>query len=351
MGMKFKDYYAVLKIPRSASEADIKSAYRKMARKHHPDLFTTGKKDAEEKFKEVNEAYEVLRDKEKRAQYDQLGLGWKDGMPFRHAASAGDARGEKSGKTWWEDQKSEEETESDKDIFSDFFESLFGREKGSGGKSSGSARPRGFTRSYIKAERGADIESQMELTLEEVARGTKRRVWVERLAQCSSCLGRRFMGSHACVRCKATGSVSEEKELTVTIPAGVKDGDRIRLSGQGEPGLGGGESGDRFIEVKFKPHAAFKIHDDHLEMEIDVTPWEAVLGAEVKVATLGGNVILKIPSGSQNGQQFRLRGKGLPTRKGDKQDLYVKIAVNLPSSITPEERQHYLELARLAKKK
>ncbi|MEK7286054.1 MAG: DnaJ C-terminal domain-containing protein [Nitrospirota bacterium] len=363
--MKFKDYYAVLHVPRSATEGEIKSAYRKLARKHHPDLFATGKKAAEEKFKEINEAYEVLRDQEKRGQYDHLGPNWKEGMPFRSTASASPSWREPQEKThqkkedheWWEaesNKSNKKETHSDEketDVFSDFFESLFGGEKERGAKTQTGGKGRGFTRTYPKPERGKDIESQMELTLEEVARGTKRRIWVERQIACTSCSGRRFVGQQACVRCRGFGSSSEEKELTVTIPAGVKEGDRIRLAGQGEAGISGGEAGDRFIEVRFRPHSEFKIKEDHLEIEIDVTPWEAVLGAEMKVSTLFGDVILKVPSGSQNGQQFRLRGKGLPLRKGDKQDLYVKIAVNLPASITPEERQHYLELARLAKKK
>ncbi|MEK7747883.1 MAG: J domain-containing protein [Nitrospirota bacterium] len=356
MAMKFKDYYALLRVPRSGTEGEIKSAYRKLARKYHPDLFVTGKKAAEEKFKEINEAYEVLRDKEKRSQYDKLGPNWKDGMPFRPAASSasrGEAREphqEKGEHEWWEADSHKDTESGEKDIFSDFFESLFGAEKGRRPKTQGSTKGRGYAQ-YPKSERGKDIESHMELTLEEVALGTKRRIWVERQVACSSCSGRRFLGQHNCIRCKGTGLVSEDKELTVTIPAGICDNDRIRLAGQGEPGLGGGESGDRFIEVKFRPHPQFKIKEDHLEIEIDVTPWEAVLGAEVKVPTLSGNVILKVPSGSQNGQQFRLRGKGLPVRKGEKQDLYVRIEVNLPASITPEERQHYLELARLAKKR
>ncbi|MBI3359470.1 MAG: J domain-containing protein [Nitrospirae bacterium] len=380
MAIKFKDYYEVLRVPRGASEGDIKMAYRKLARKHHPDLFSVGKKAAEERFKEINEAYEVLRDKEKRAHYDQLGSHWKEGMSYRPAASSGGMRGtnkDRKGTTSarereWQRRSEWEEEEDDfpsgrRDLFSDFFESLFGggatpaghgasaRERARGYGPGTFGRDKGFSRHYPKPERGKDIESQMELTLEEVARGTKRHIWVERPVTCSLCNGRRLVGQQTCARCKSTGVVSEAKELIVTIPPGIKDGDKVRLSGQGDVGHGGANAGDRFIEVKFRPHPQFTIADGHLEMDMDVTPWEAVLGTEIKITTLYGDVILKIPAGSQNGQQFRLRGKGLPVRgtatasKGEKQDLYVRIAVNLPSSITPEERQHYLELARLAK--
>jgi curved DNA-binding protein len=365
MAIKFKDYYEVLKIPRTASEGDIKIAYRKLARKHHPDLFSVGKKAAEERFKEVNEAYEVLRDKEKRAQYDQLGSDWQGGMSYRSAASKGEMRGakkdrkntperERQKETEWEDE--EDFPSHGRDVFSDFFESIFGAEKPRGAASARGGpgtfgRGKESSRTYTQPERGKDIESQMELTLEEVAQGTKRSILVERPVPCSLCSGNGFVGRQGCARCKSTGSLPKTKELTVTIPAGVKEGDKVRLSGQGDSGKRGGDAGDRFIEIKFRPHAVFTVEDDHLQMELDVTPWEAVLGAELKIATLYGDVILKIPSGSQNGQKFRLRGKGLPLHKGEKQDLYVQIAVNLPSAITQEERQHYLELARLAKKR
>jgi len=372
MAIRFKDYYEVLKVPRDASEGDIKSAYRKLARKHHPDLFSVGKKAAEERFKEINEAYEVLCDKEKRSHYDQLGSNWKEGLrgSTRRGKKGTTAREREQGReTEWREVDEEEDFPSGgpashgghRDVFSDFFESIFGggatstAEKGRRGGPGTFGRGRASSRTYINPERGRDIESHMELTLEEVAHGTKRRIWVERPVPCSFCAGRGFLGQQACTQCKSIGVVPEAKELTVTIPAGIKEGDKVRLSGQGDSGKGGGSAGDRFIDVKFRPHPQFGVANGHLEMELNVTPWEAVLGAELKVMTLYGDVILKVPSGSQNGQKFRLRGKGLPVRstttagKGEKQDLYVKIAVNLPSSITQEERQHYLELAKLAK--
>ncbi len=349
-------------MPRTASEGDIKIAYRKLARKHHPDLFAVGKKAAEERFKEINEAYEVLGNKEKRTQYDTLGPNWKEGIKGTRrdkkgtASTRGSAPTGKREPEWMEPEEEEDAPSGGRDVFSDFFESIFGAEKPRGGPGT-FGRGKESSRTYTQPERGRDIESQMELTLEEVAHGTKRCIWVERPVPCSICAGSGFVGrqgshpSQGCARCKSTGHLPKTKELTVTIPAGVKEGDKVRLSGQGDNGKRGGDAGDRFIEVKFRPHAVFTVENDHLQMELDVTPWEAVLGAALKITTLYGDVILKIPSGSQNGQKFRLRGKGLPLHKGEKQDLYVQIAVNLPSSITQEERQHYLELARLAKKR
>jgi DnaJ-class molecular chaperone len=268
MGIKFKDYYEVLRVPRSASEGDIKIAYRKLARKHHPDLFSVGKKAAEEKFKEINEAYEVLRDPEKRSHYDQLGPHWKEGVsayPFgmrgtnRNKKGAAYTRGTTSAneRDWRKENEEEDPLSDRRDVFSDFFESIFGRERVRTQATGTFGRDKGSFRSYPKPERGKDIESQMELTLEEVARGTKRRIWVERPVPCSLCNGRRFLGQQACARCKSSGVVAEAKELTVTIPAGIKDGDKVRLSGQGDTGKGGADAGDRFIEVTFRPHPQF----------------------------------------------------------------------------------------------
>jgi curved DNA-binding protein len=355
MAVKFKDYYEVLKISPTASEGEIKSAYRRLARKHHPDLVSFGKKAAEEQFKEINEAYEVLGDQEKKEKYDALSAR-KGEVSARPSASKGgvkkDKKTDRQKEADWEEE--EEEAESaphKKDVFSDFFESIFGAEKPRTREPGTFGRRKESARTYTQAERGKDIESQMELTLEEIAHGTKRSIFVDRSVSCVLCEGSGFINRQGCIRCKSTGHLLKTKELTVTIPEGIKQGDKVRLSGQGENGTGGGEAGDRFIEVKFRPHAVFTVEDEHLQMGLDVTPWEAVLGADLKITTLYGDVILKVPSGSQNGQKFRLRGKGLPLHKGERQDLYVRIAVNLPSSITQEERQHYLELAKLAKKR
>jgi DnaJ-class molecular chaperone len=377
MPIQFKDYYEVLKVPYSASETEIKSAYRKLARRHHPDLFSIGlKKSAEEKFKTINEAYEVLRDEEKREKYDELYTHWKNRTSFRSSYTHDGKSETKKRKTWKaEDEVREHETaratprrwdheeerkpegrhaSSDKgQSFSDFFQSLFGTEdeEEDHEKGHGSHKDDDSHHDAGHPQPGGDIESEILLTLEEVAEGTKRHIRVPREIRCLFCQGKGWLGRDTCARCKGAGRITEEKELSVTIPSGVRDGDKIRLSGQGGLGVGGGNPGDRYILVKFQPHSQYKTTADHLEMDLDVMPWEAALGAELKIKTLSGNVILKIPEGTRNGQQFRLRGKGLPVRKADRQDLYVRIHINIASALTAEERQHYVELARLAKQR
>jgi curved DNA-binding protein len=338
MAVKFRDYYEVLGVPRTATEKEIKEAYRKLARKYHPDLQTgKDKKQAEEKFKEINEANEVLGDPKKRAKYDQFGAQWKEGMEYQPPPPGGGATGEAFHFEDFEGAGG----------FSDFFESLFG------GRSSRGRSSRGFGRMATERPmRGGDIESEMELTLEEAAQGTKRRVRLQVQALCPICRGTGIDGRQICSRCGGTGKILEEKDLTVTIPAGVRDGDRIRLAGQGEPGEEGGPPGDLFIRVRLRPHPKFKLmNDNDLQTEVEVTPWEAVLGSEVKVQTLDGEVMLKIPPGSRGGQQFRLRGKGFPSKGGGKGDLYVRLTINVQKKVTPEERRLYEELARLAKEK
>lgn len=363
MGPSFKDYYSVLGLPRDASESDIKNSYRKLARMHHPDLFSVGmKRAAEERFKAINEAYEVLRDSKKRGVYDQLYTSWMERTrsPFQDAGlkrrkwdktrrgRSSSARGEEGKTEAWGGKvgKKQEPVETPPErSFSDFFQSLFNTdEKEDEGGKDREPMP-------DEPKTGADIESEITLTLEEVVEGTKRRVAAQRESRCLFCQGRGLMGRQTCPRCKGAGMILQDKELAVTIPAGVREGDRIRLAGQGEPGVGGGPTGNRYITVRFEPHAQFHLADDHLVMDLAILPWEAALGAEQKIKTLYGNVILKIPPGTQNGQQFRLLGKGLPIRKGGKQDLYVRVAIQMPSSMTPEEREHYMELARLAKKR
>lgn len=334
MAVKFRDYYEVLGVPRTASEKEIKDAYRKLARKYHPDLQAgKDKKQAEEKFKELNEANEVLGDPKKRAKYDQLGANWKEGMEFRPPPPGGGAREEEFDFGGFEGAAG----------FSDFFESLFGgRRRGAGG----------FERTKTeRGLRGGDIESEMELTLEEAAQGTRRRVRMQVQALCPTCRGRGIVGRQLCSLCGGTGRIVEEKDLTVNIPAGVRDGDRIRVPGQGGPGEDGGSPGDLFIRVRLKPHPGFMVKGDDLHTDVEVMPWDAVLGGEARVATLDGEVRLKVPPNSRAGKQFRLRGKGLPTRDGKKGDLYVRLRINVPEPVTPEERRLYEELARLAKER
>ncbi|MBI3804942.1 MAG: DnaJ domain-containing protein [Nitrospirae bacterium] len=343
MAVKFKDYYDLLGVSRSASADEIKKSYRKLARKYHPDLHTgPDKKESEQKFKEINEAYEVLSDPKKRAKYDQLGSQWQEGMDFTPPPGAGRG-GEEFRYEGFEGLGG----------FSDFFESLFGgRGGGAGPRGRAGFGGGGFGRTgTARPVRGSDVESEMDLTLEEAVHGAQRRVRLQGQVLCPVCGGRGIVDQRICPRCGGTGRVTEEKELTVNIPAGARDGDRVRLAGQGEPGEGGGPAGDLFIRIRLLPHPRFKVNGNHLETEVEVMPWEAVLGSEARIQTLDGEGTLKIPPGSRAGKKFRLRGKGLPIRGDGRGDLYVALKINVPEQVTPEERRLYEELARLAKER
>lgn len=333
MAVKYRDYYEILGVPRTTSADEIKKAYRKLARRYHPDLQTAaGKAEAERKFKEINEAYEVLGDPKKREKYDRLGPQWQEGMDFTPPPGAGPRE------RTFRDEGGFEGFEAFGG-FSDFFESLFGDRMG------GRRRGGGFGR-------GGDVESEMELTLEEGVHGAKRRVRLQGQALCPLCNGRGVVGQQTCPRCGGIGRVIEQRELTVNIPPGARDGDRVRLAGQGEPGENGAPPGDLFIRIRLRPHPRFKIiNENDLETEIEVMPWEAVLGTEVRIQPLDGEGTLKIPAGSRRGKRFRLRGRGLPIRGGGRGDLYVQLEINVPAQATPEERRLYEELARLAKGK
>ncbi len=323
MAVRFKDYYEVLGVSRDASGKEIKEAFRRLARQTHPDLNAgKGKKGAEARFKEINEAYEVLGNAEKRAKYNRLGAQWQEGMPFQAQGGPGSSGVHFEGEG--------------RSGFSDFFESIFGGESQAFEKSS--ARP---------ARRGENISSDMALTLEEAKSGTRRHYKMQRQFPCPDCGGRGRQGRTVCRRCAGRGSLLGGKDLSVTIPAGVREGDKIRLAGQGNPGEEGGPPGDLFIRIKYQPHDVFSVYGDRIEMTLDVMPWEAALGASVKVATLHGDVLLKIPAGSQGAQPFRLREKGLGSREGKNGDLLVRLQIKLPEKITDEAKTLYEDLARL----
>jgi DnaJ-class molecular chaperone len=314
MAVKFRDYYEVLGVPRTASPKEIKTAYRKLARQHHPDLQTgeSKKKAAEEKFKELNEAYEVLGDTDKRKKYDQLGARWKDGMDFTPPP------GGRSSQEWtWSSG------EGFTGGFSDFFEAMFG----------GRGRPFPGEETIFEDQaqgRGTDLEAELELPLEDIVRGGTRRVTLMARDQAGN---------------------ARPKELDVTLPQGLRGGDRIRLKGQGAIRGRSGQAGDLFLRIRIPPHPVFSLVEgspDDLQIELPISPWEAVLGAEVSVPTLDGPVSMRIPPGSQTGQRLRLRGKGLIRRDGSRGDQYVRLAVVTPRSVGKRERELYEELAKLS---
>jgi DnaJ-class molecular chaperone len=291
MAVTYKDYYAILGVPRTATLDEIKKAHRWLARQYHPDL-NPGDKEAEAKFKEIQEADDVLPDPEKRKRYDQLRPDWKPGAEFRPPPG-------------WEEATVESGDRGDFfggngfGGFSDFFETLFGGRRGS--RAGGGFRLR-----------GQDLDADVPITLEEAHRGTSRSLSLDIDEPCPECGGTGIKGQRPCPACRGRGTQPSRKTLEVTIPAGVRDGTVLRLAGKGGPGADGGPAGDLHIHIRLLPHPRFTVQGaDDLLMELPVAPWEAVLGARVPVQGLDGQVALTIPPGSQSGQKLRLRGQGL----------------------------------------
>ena len=305
--MEYRDYYKILGVARAATAEDIKKSYRRLARKYHPDV--SKEKDAEQKFKEVQEAYEVLKDPEKRAAYDQLGSDWKSGQQFRPPPDwasgfefSGGSRSRAGGAHVFEEEG-----------FSDFFSSLFG-----GGSPFGAAGRR-------PQQPGRDHHARIEVDLEEAFGGGTRTLDLKRPELTPA--GTLELRSHT---------------VRVTIPAGVTDGQLIRLSGQGEAAPGGGRAGDLYLEVHIRPHRFYQVEGRDVTLTLPVAPWEAALGATVTVPTLGGEVEMHVPAGAQSGQKLRLRGRGLPGQPPG--DAYVQLKVVLPPADTPAARALYEEM-------
>ncbi len=338
--MDFKDYYKVLGVERTASGDAIKAAYRKLARKHHPDL-NPGDKKAEERFKSINEAYDVLGDPAKRKKYDELGSNWEQISRDQEFARqhAGPGFGDFGGAaTGAED-------------FSDFFQAFFGGHpfgRGGGGPSPG------------RSQAGEDTEHEFPLTLEELVAGGKRSVRLSGGEVCGTCggsgrvstatanQGRRRMVSTVCPTCRGEGQVARSQTIEVTIPKGLKDGSRIRLAGLGGRGVQGGKPGDLYLRVRVLPHRIFRLDGYDLHAELPVWDDEAVLGAEIAVPTLSGSVVVRVPPQTQAGGRLRLKGKGLPQSSGEGAgDLYWEIVIKGPSDVTQKERDLYEALRRL----
>jgi curved DNA-binding protein len=314
MAVQFRDYYETLGVPKTATADEIRSAFRKLARKYHPDV-AKDKKAAEEKFKQINEAYEVLSDPAKRQKYDQLGENWNQPGGFQPPPQWGEAQ-PGGGFHRWGGGDGGVEFEFNGTGFSDFFEAFFG-----GGR--GQSAFGGFGRRPVGAERGSDVEADIMVPLEEALHGAKRTVSLRR-----------------------AGS-NKVETYQVKIPKGVRDGQRIRLAGQGEAGERGGKSGDLFLRVRLARHPDFTVQGSDLVHEVRIAPWQAVLGAELTVPTLEVNVRLKVPPGTQSGQRFRLRERGLASSSDKRGDLYVEVQIAIPKKISERERELWNELARL----
>ncbi|WP_394754400.1 DnaJ C-terminal domain-containing protein [Crenothrix sp.] len=299
--MQYKDYYKIMALSRDASQDEVKRSYRKLARKYHPDV--SKEADAEAKFKELGEAYEVLKDPEKRAAYNQLGANWKSGQDFKPPPNWDEGFEFKGGGF----------TGGDAGDFSDFFEQLFGRE---GFQSAHTGRQHG------EHLRGQDSHAKIHINLEDSYHGATHTVTL------------------SSPEMNAQGQVQvKHRNLNVKIPKGIKPGQLIKLAGQGSPGIGSGQAGDLFLEIAFNAHPLYRVAETDVYLDLPVTPWEAALGAKVKVPTPEGSVDLKIPPNSRQGGKLRLAGRGLPTKTPG--DFYVVLQIVLPAATTDQAKAAY----------
>lgn len=303
--MEFQDYYKLLDVDKNATDDQIKKQYRRLARKYHPDV--SKEANAEEKFKQVKEAYEVLKDAEKRKAYDQFGQNWKQGQGFEPPPN-------------WNYQQSQsqgghQQSQFNGEDYSDFFENLFGQ------------RGAGFRQQRPKASRGQDQHSKVSISLEDAYKGTTRQLSLQQPTSDPR-----------------TGQVRySTRSLNVKIPAGVKQGQQIRLKGQGSEGFGGGPKGDLYLEVTIAASKLFCLDGKNISVTLPITPWEAALGSKIAVPTLGGKVDLSIPANSQSGQKLRLKGRGLPGKTAG--DQFVTLKIVTPKAQTDEQRELYQRMA------
>lgn len=330
-----RDYYQILGVPRTASTDDIKKAFRRLARQYHPDLHAGAKKaEMEKKFKELNEAQEVLTDPDKRKKYDQYGADWDQAQAFEKARQQAKTQG--FGGPWGSegDDTGHGSGGSGNEQFSDFFESLFGnRGRGGAGRSS-SGIP------------GEDIETDVHLALREVLTGVTKRVNLREPRTCTTCQGSGTVRGRSCLTCQGTGVTTEYKTIEVRIPAGVQDGTRVRVAGKGQPGTNGGKRGDLYLHVIIPTDPIFRRQGSDLHVTLPVYPWEAILGAEVTAPTLAEPVKVKVPPGSKADGKLRLKGKGLPSATGGHGDLFLTVQIVLPVGISEEDRMLYERLSK-----
>ncbi len=327
--MKYQDYYAALGVERSASKDQIQKAFRGLARKYHPDVNKAP--EAEAKFKEINEAYEVLGNEEKRKAYDQLGANWKAGQEFRPPPN-------------WEElfggsfQRSGTHrgfSGTSAGGFSDFFQQIFGGMEGASifgmhGFEGGQARPGAFS-SAAHARKGQDIETEISVSLHEAFKGTRKKV------------------SFEIVQSRPDGTRSKErKSYVVNIPAGTKNGSVIRLSGQGGEGVHGGQSGNLLLKVNVLNDREFRLEASNLTKTVEITPWEAALGTRLEVETLDGKILLSIPAGAQSGQKLRVKGRGFPRKGGGAGDFFAELRIVVPAALNQQEKELFQKLSEVS---
>ena len=326
--MKFQDYYEVLGVKRQASEEEIKKAYRKLALEWHPDRHQDGNREkAEEQFKRISEAYEVLSDPEKRKRYDLLGENWEHGQEFTPPPG--------------QQRMSREDFETafgGAGGFSDFFTSFFGDQmRGNFGGQFRQARHR---------QKGADVRAELHLDLSRVFKGEKSAFEIPTATDCPSCGGVGLINNHVCPTCVGVGSLRTRKTVRLSIPENAYDGMVMRLKGLGEPGDPGSEQGDLYVTIRLDSDSIFRLVDGQVEADIPITPWETVSGTSIQILTPRGIAKLKIPENTSDGARFRLRGQGVGTRSGGRGDFYVVVRLALPDDLTDEQRELLKEVGK-----
>lgn len=337
MGVEYEDYYSVLGVDRDASQDEIQKAYKKKAKKYHPDV--NDDPEAEDMFKKVNEAYQVLKDPEKRRRYDQMGQNWNAGQEVDPPPgwenvniNFGGGRGGGGAGAGFEDifgggRGGRGQAEG----FSDFFNMFFGQEFGGGGRGGAAgARARQGGRGQRGRRKGRTHRAEITVSLEDVYHGRERTVAVP------------------VIKISGGQRVRERKTYKVKIPKGTTEGSKIRLAGQGDEGSGGGQAGDLLLKIHIADHPVFDVDGHDLRTELAVTPWEAALGAKVQVPTVDGEVSVSVPAGTPSGRKLRLRGKGLPTGDGEHGDLYAELSIEVPDELTDEERELFERLSEVS---
>ena len=330
MSSNYKDYYKLLGVSKDATPETIKDAYRKMARKYHPDLHPENRKtEMGEKFKDVNEAYEVLSDTGKKQLYDQLGPDWENGPRPKQQRESPFARQRGTGSFGREQASSGDGAGQ----FSDFFQQIFGQQGGFGGGGFG-----GFQQEQQEQEAP---ESLLQLPVEEALKGGRKILTIPVTDTCRDCGGSGRRGRARCSACGGAGRVSARRDVTVNFPPGIADGARLRLKGQGPDG------GDLYLRIAIAPDARFTLTGQDLETEITVLPWDAALGAEIEVPAPDGTVRVKLPAGTHSGRKFKIAGRGYPRAHGGRGDLYARIKIDIPQRVTRQQEELLLKLKEL----
>jgi DnaJ-class molecular chaperone len=346
-----EDYYAVLGVSRGDSQEQIKRAYRKQAIKHHPDR-NKGNKEAEQRFKLINEAYQVLSDPKRRTLYDKYGADWRQVEAAQKAgfdpdqvwAGTGPGRGPDVGSYTWRQGPRDWHTHFggvEGIDLEDLFGGIFDRFQTDSRETSRRGRRR-----QVGPARGQDAQGQIQLTMSEAYHGASKDISVQVQEVCRQCEGTGRVGRRTCSNCQGAGILVRTRRITVKVPAGVREGSRIRLAGQGSPGIQGQPAGDLFITIQLQPHPVFSLDGGDLHVNLPVTPWEMALGGKVEVPTPTGLVQMTVPAGSKSGRTLRLRGQGWPVRGGGRGDLYVHLVATVPPPADDAAKRAYEELAK-----